>query len=392
MHTGTAHKLTAALTGLFALAGTALADDKPVTFGSAADTARTRLSDTTVAQGENGGCHLMANFGAYEDYIASTIHPRLSAELAQLTRPHAKPDGTRFYMAESIDHGDLFHAHIMLPYTAARTGPGLNPAFTDTQSYYLQYHSFEYSHEFRPKWLAELRALNDPAIDTWLAARETAHEARLAFVSDFNNNQKENPALKAAADQALRDTILSTAQRTAFATLWHDNTPGAPETWQLEKRLNNLGAEQPQPADNIDAYRSIASTDDQFVIIDELHYGTHFNSVQIAFDDRAENPALAAVIARADSLGVDAIYNPDGRNLETAAIDPTVNWPLNNELYAAFTAAAAQGPKGNFFENLPRDMSRKNYLSFRWNGDYIFAHGYYNMDSCPAAPRPPALQ
>jgi hypothetical protein len=390
MHTATAHKLTAALTGLFALAGTALAEDKPVRFDpSITDTGRPGQTALQDAQEKAGSCHLMANFDAYEDYIAAAIHPRLVAEIPQLLAPHQRDDGTPFHMGEAVDHGDLFHAHIMLPYVTPQTGPGLDPAFTDTEQYYLQYHTLEYSNEYRAKWRAELAALNEPAIDAWLQRLDAAQAARIARIIDFNKTQKEDPALIAAEQAARASAALSNPQRAAFAALWHARGDTGLAAWQLHKRLINLDTETPALPNDIEDYRSIASTDAALTIIQPLHIGTHYGPVQINFDERDANPALAAVIARAESLGLDTLYNPKARNLPAAHVDAPVDRALNDELFAAFTAATVPGET---MHSVLTGISGSSNYTIRWNDEYIFSHGYFDMDRCPAAPRSPALQ
>lgn len=386
------HKLTVALSGLFALAGMTLAaDGKPVRFdNTVTDNSRPALTALQQEQEQAANCHLMANFEAYEDYIAAAIHPRLAAEIPQLLRAHQRDDGTPFHIAEAVDHGDLFHAHIMLPYITPQAAPGLDPAFTDTRHYYLHYHTLEYSGEYRAKWRTELAALHEPAIDEWLRRLDAVVDARRAYVADFNNTQKENPALR-AAEQAARDAAaLSGAQRAAFAALWHDRGDTGLEEWQLLKRLVDLDTETPPAANDITDYRSVASTDAAFTIIEPLHVGTHHGPVQIVFDERGDNPAIAAVIARAQSAGLDTLYNPAARNLRAAHVHTPVDRALNDELFAAFLAAAAD--PGDTFHAAFTGVSGSSNYTVRWNDGYVFSHGYFDMDKCPPAPRSPALQ
>ena len=106
-------------------------------------------------------CHIDTHIFDHFDFVKAYAIPRISKELSFLLQPQTTIDDRKIQVAEDIDRGDLFHAHIRTPLIDFNPGDslGLNTELIQPDNIHLQYHAYETESFQVQKWVGQLRSI-----------------------------------------------------------------------------------------------------------------------------------------------------------------------------------------------------------------------------------------
>lgn len=319
-------------------------------------------------------CHLQDHLAEHVDYIHREVFPRIERELDQLLRPQTDAQGQRYFIAESVDYGDLFHSHIRNPLSVIATGASqLDPQFRNSELYHLQYHSYEYLEYLQINWLRQLQRIENSELQTWLSARQDYIEAAEANQGDWSGGRAANlPELDPLTEE----------QRTRFARLWHSSLGSeSPGLRQLNEKLKYLDPKDYRLSSHLLDYRSVVSTNEKFLIIDPLNFDDYWQPATVYFEELEDSPEVRAVVERASMAGLNQIINTHSRYFRRQLFPADTNWELHtslmNELIQAARITTARDPLYMFGHALESSVDVSSHVTFGWSERYLFSVRYF---------------
>lgn len=321
-------------------------------------------------------CHLFNNLGEHSESLRKEVIPRIEEELEQLLSRQQKVNGDFFYVAESIDYGDLFHAHIrdplsLIPYSE---NGGLHPQFKDSNLYHLQYHSYEFRDYTHLKWLNELLLIENAELKIWLDDLQD-YQREVSSRDDFDTSRLGLP-LESHLEALTED------QKILFTTLWHNSLGGqSPGLNHLSQRLSSLDPKDYNNHVSIFNYRSVVSTNDQFYVIRPLNLHDFEQSSTVYFEERSDSPEIEKIIEKAKRKGLTHIINVDARAYSDAAFDQitdkNLQRELSQEIFAAAQKTTAQNPLYMFGHVFDGEYSQNGHVLITWSDKYVFSIRYF---------------
>lgn len=331
--------------------------------------------DTEKLAKASQACHLQKHLGAHTSYVQKQVFPRIERELKQILAPQQGANGETFYISESVDYGDLFHAHIRDPLSLIpAASASLNPQFSDSREYHLQYHSYEYMEYMQINWLRQLQGIDHPDLQSWLKARQEYIEAQNSAGGQFGNygSGRVETGLK----------ILTDEQRNAFGRLWHDHLgPKSPGFSLLIEKLRYLDPKDLKLGSTLLAHRSVVSTDEKFIVIDPLNLKDHWQPATVYFEELKDAPAVQAVIERAKALGLKRIINVKSKYFLREAFPKETSLDLHAQMMKELAEAAqkttAQDPLYMFGHAFEGPVDIDGHVVVGWSEKYLFSIRYF---------------
>ncbi len=321
-------------------------------------------------------CHIKQNLREHSALVQKNIIPRIEQELKQLLSLQQTKDGKIFYVAESIDYGDLFHAHVRdplynIPYSEEL---GLNHQFKDSREYHIQYHSFEYRDFTHLKWINELKLIHNSDLNVWLNELETyIREANSQTSGEYSNSNN-------AAQSRLK--ALSPEQKILYSLLWHQKLGSqSPGQNRLSQRLSSLDPLNNKTQLDMFSYRSVVSTDDEFMIIKPLNLPDFEQNATIYFEERIDSPEVDQIIKKAQKNGLDHLINVSSRYYSDLSFGPIKNKALHQKFSQEIFLASQKTTEKNklymFGHAFKDDSDQNQHLLITWSDKYLFSVRYF---------------
>lgn len=320
-------------------------------------------------------CHIQNNIYPHSQFILSKLLPRVTEELSELLTPQYRVDGKLIQVAESISYGDLFHVHVRTP---IRMVPNYNEVslqkFTiDQKDIHLQYHSFEYNDYNLKKWVNELKKINHPDINNWLALRED-YQKKVDTTSEFS-------------DPITRPKILSEEKATKFAQIWFNNLEDKPSPlhsqWvesRLREKIVMIDPSLFSFKNTLLENRSVLSRGNKFQIIRPLNLNGYSQPATVYFEELSDNQMVESVIQEAQEAGLSYIINSSNPDFKKSSFPKDTPWELHQFFADKIRLAATLSKDENYtFKHsyeLTSSYSYQRHYIMSWNEKYFFSIRY----------------
>lgn len=320
-------------------------------------------------------CHIQKHLGAHADYVRQNVFPRVQEELKQVLGPQKSSDGSIYYMGETVDYGDLFHAHVRDPLSLIQyNSEKLDSQFTDNTQYHLQYHTYEYIDYLILNWSTQLKEVDNVELQAWL-------EKRQEYVDFVAANQEAWSSGVSVKDETGL-VALTEEQRSAFAQAWDlhlgDKSPGFR---QLEMKVRYVDPKDFKSKIDILSYRSIVSKNDEFRIIRPLNINDHLQSATVYFEEIEDSPLVKAVIDEAKQKGFQYLVNSKSQYFSKAAFPNETRFDeqqaLLDKIYEAAQKTTEDNPLYMFGHAFEGKYDQSSHVLLSWSDKYLFSIRYF---------------
>lgn len=322
---------------------------------------------------KNQACLIKKNLSGHINNMIQFVLPRLQKESYLFLEKNSVKDES-FFVAERLDFFDLYHSHWRINggVDVANFDELLAPSF-----YHLQYHSGENPELLKKSWLLKIESsVSTPEHKKWV-------QERLAATNKSGSSSTGGSGAMGGGGSP-KPYLLADAELTKMARVWHESlgikSPSEKNLLVRLKVLNDayIGYDAVK---ELERFRSIASFNDQFVIVPKLKIEGYWQPVDFFYEKISSNTKIAEEIqnftSRTQQLWVGNLESLDGTSLYV----PT---EIKDDMAATFNRIKAHvksSDENNVFKNV---MSAPSLITaFAVSGEFVFAFRYNISNFCP---------